>query len=113
MEKHIKRARFITNILDREFKFFGYKFGIDPLIGLIPILGDVLPFLFGFYFMWIGWKLKMPKKDISKMFANSTIDIILGLVPIVGDLTDVVYKANYKNLKLIEKHQKNIKTITN
>ena len=106
MDTHINFIRKVTNLLDKEYKFFGYRFGLDPVIGLIPIFGDALPVIFGLYFLWIGKKLNMPKKDLARIFFNSSFDFTLGLIPVVGDFSDVVYKANCKNLEILEKHLK-------
>lgn len=104
---HLNVAENLTKLLDNQFKIFGFKFGLDPIIGLIPGFGDVVSLILSLYLVWIGFLMKMPAEKITKMISNVILDFIIGIVPIVGDLSDFVYKANTKNLKIIQQHFKN------
>jgi len=100
---HIAFARVLTRLLDKQFSIGNFKFGLDPLLGLFPWLGDVIGLILSAYILWIGTQLKMPEKDIAKMTRNILVDFILGLFPVVGDITDFFYKANSKNMDILEK----------
>lgn len=104
MTPHLKIAEFLTNLLDRRFSFMGVRFGIDPIIGLIPGVGDIISFLLSLYLIWIAIKIKLPSAKISQMTKNIIIDLVIGFIPIVGDLTDFVYQANWKNLQILQSH---------
>lgn len=95
-------ARSLTKLLDGQFSVLGFKFGIDPLIGLIPGIGDVLSLLLSLYVVWIGFQMKIPIESLRTMIGNVVIDFILGSVPAVGDVADFIYKANSRNMKILE-----------
>ncbi len=105
MEKHYKVADFLAKLLDKQFSIFGFKFGIDPLIGLIPGVGDFASFVIGAYIVWIGVKMRIPSGELKKMVRNLVIDLVLGFVPILGDLSDFVFRAHVKNLEILEKNK--------
>jgi hypothetical protein len=102
MNKHIETAEFIADLLDNRFKILGFRFGLDPLIGIIPGLGSTVTYLLSFYIVWIAYELNMPKDKLAEMIKNITLDFILGLVPGVGNVADFFYKANIKNLKILK-----------
>ncbi len=102
MEKHLKMARFITDLLENKFGIGKFKFGFDPLIGAIPGFGDIFTLGFSLYLVWIGIKMKIPQEKIVEMVRNVILDFLIGLFPFLGDLADVVYRANSKNMKILE-----------
>ncbi len=102
---HIRLATALTKLLDSQFKFLNFRFGLDPLIGLIPGIGDIITFLLSFYLVWIGMQMKLPEKEIETMIRNVVFDFILGLIPVIGDIGDFVFKANAKNLKILKRYQ--------
>lgn len=108
MDKHFKTARILAKLLDSQFSFLGIKFGLDPIINLIPGLGDIIGAILSLYIIWVGIKLKIPSKQIYKMIRNVILDFLLGLFPIIGSVADLFYKANQKNLKILEKYYSNI-----
>ncbi len=101
MDKHVKFAKYISELLDNKFEFLGVKFGFDPLIGSIPLVGDVMPIMVSLYFIWIGIKLKIPKNRILEMCINTLVDVLVGLIPVIGDYFDIVYRGHYKNFLVI------------
>lgn len=101
MDKHIKFAKSISDLLDNKFEFLGIKFGLDPLIGSVPLIGDVIPIVVSLYFIWIGIKLKIPKSRILQMCINTVVDTLVGFIPVIGDLYDITYRSNYKNFMII------------
>jgi len=90
----IERARTVARWLD--------KYGLDPLIGLIPGVGDVLGVGFGLYIVSIAVRRGLSKAVIARMLLHLAIDMVVGVIPVVGDIADFVYKANQKNLELLE-----------
>lgn len=105
MNPHLRVAQKLTKLLDTEFKIFGIRLGLDPILGLIPGIGDAIPLVLSLYIVWIGSTLGLPANKIVQMVVNVVFDFALGLIPIVGDLSDVIFKANVKNLQIIESHQ--------
>lgn len=95
-----------ARIFDSAFRIPGTQitFGIDPILGLIPGLGDVASPVFSLFFIWHGVKLGVPKVVLARMVFNALIDAIVGLVPVAGDLFDFGWKATAWNLALLERH---------
>lgn len=104
MEEHLKIARHIAKLLDTNFNFFGKKIGYDGIVGLVPVLGDVVTFGYSFYLIWIGIKLGIPTPAVLRMIVNTIMDFVLGFVPILGDFADFFYKSNVKNFHILEKY---------
>lgn len=107
MKDHLRTAAFLANLLDNKFKIFGLKFGIDPLLGLIPGGGDLIALIISLYILWVGIKMELPKDKIWRMIRNILLDFGLGLVPVLGDIADFAYKSNLKNLEIIDLHTPN------
>jgi hypothetical protein len=82
----------------------GFRFGADSLIGLLPGIGDAATTLIAAYFVYEGYQLGLPKKALAAMAGNVAIDALLGSIPVAGDLFDTIFKANVRNLRIIEKH---------
>ncbi len=101
MVSHLKIATALVNLLDLRYRLFGVRFGLDPLLGIIPGLGDIIPFILGLYIIYIGTELDLPSDKIGTMIVNLFFDLLIGSIPFVGDLTDFFYKANVKNLRII------------
>lgn len=105
MNFHFKVASFLAKLLDNQFRIFKWRFGIDPILGFFPIIGDLIPLLISFYLIWIGTKMHIPQGDINKMILNALVDVVLGFIPFVGDLIDFSYKAHERNMKILEKYK--------
>jgi hypothetical protein len=78
------------------------KIGIDAIVGIIPILGDFIGVIFSTYIMYSGIKMGVSSKIVKKMAANIAIEFIIGSIPIIGDIFDALWKANKRNVELIE-----------
>ena len=102
--KTLKDAQDIANTLDTAVKipFLGFRVGLDFLIGLIPGVGDAIVLLLSWRIVYLGKKLGAPKHVITQMVRNSLVDFGLGCIPLVGDIVDIFYKANQKNVRLLE-----------
>jgi hypothetical protein len=99
-------AERMVRFLDDGFTVPGTKFrvGFDAVLGLVPGVGDVVTTASSVALLWVAWKRDLPYPVMARMVGNLAIDAIVGAVPIVGDLFDVVFKANRRNLDLIEQH---------
>ena len=82
----------------------GFRFGIDPLLGLLPGIGDLATPLLTVFILWQAARLRVPKVVLARMALNALIDAGLGTIPIVGDAFDFAWKANDWNLALLERH---------
>src|SRR6056300_233684 len=102
--KTLKDAQDIANTLDTAVKipFLGFRVGLDFLIGLIPGVGDAIVLLLSWRIVYLGKKLGAPKHVITQMVRNSLVDFGLGCIPLIGDIVDIFYKANQKNVRLLE-----------
>lgn len=98
------RLRRLAGWLDARFGIPGtpWRFGLDSLIGLIPGIGDGATAVASLYIVAEGHKLGVRKRTTARMLFNVAVDAVLGLVPLLGDLFDVGWKANLRNVRLIE-----------
>jgi len=95
-----------ARMFDSAFRIPGTQitFGLDPILGLIPGLGDVASPVFSLFFVWHGLRLGVPKVVLARMVLNVLIDSGVGAIPVVGDFFDFGWKANAWNLALLERH---------
>ena len=93
-------------LLDSAFRVPGSRltFGLDPLLGLIPGLGDLVTPLFAALLLLHAVRLHIPRVVQVRMLINAAIDFGVGAIPVVGDLFDFGWKANVRNLALLERH---------
>lgn len=103
--KALLKAQKLANLLDTAVKlpFFPIKIGLDSIVGLIPGAGDAIMLFVSLRIVWLGKSLGMPKALVAQMVKNSAIDLGLGFIPFVGDIVDVFYKANQKNVRIMER----------
>jgi len=104
--------RKVAHLLDSAFVVPGtsYRVGLDPILGLVPGLGDLVSPLFTIGILWQARELAIPRVVLLRMILNVAIDSLLGAVPVVGDLFDFAWKANNKNLALVERHAQEERT---
>ena len=93
-------------LLDEAFPIPGtsLRFGLDGLIGLVPGLGDVLGGLLSLLIPLAGWVRGLPYVALARMTANLAIGVLVGSIPILGDIFDIVWKANRRNYRLLQRH---------
>ncbi|MGH6651927.1 MAG: DUF4112 domain-containing protein [Sphingopyxis sp.] len=101
-----KRVETLEIILERSFVIPGINrpVGLDAIVGLVPVVGDVIAAVMGAYLIWEARNLGMPKWKIWRMVGNLGIDTTLGAIPLVGDAFDFLFRSNTRNLKIIKKH---------
>ncbi|PVU87779.1 hypothetical protein BB559_005882 [Furculomyces boomerangus] len=103
--KSLKKQKKMAINLDSVFSFCGIRFGWDPVIGLIPIIGDFGGTVLGTLFILAAIKRFNPSFGIILlMVINVILDMLVGIFPVIGDFVDVLFKANLRNYNLIEKH---------
>lgn len=78
----------------------GYSIGLDPLIGLIPGIGDLIGTAVSSFIIYHARRAGVPKATIMRMMANVALDSAVGMIPFAGDVFDFAFKANQKNLEL-------------
>jgi Domain of unknown function (DUF4112) len=101
-----QRVEALEKLLERSFVIPGTKipFGLDSMVGLVPVLGDLITAAMGAYMVWEARNLGMSKWQLMRMTANIGIDTALGAIPLVGDAFDFIWRSNSKNLRIIHKH---------
>lgn len=82
----------------------GRRIGADAIVGLVPVVGDLLSAGVGLFVVWRGSRVGLPRVVVARMLANSLIDLAVGAIPIVGDAFDLWFKANTRNLALMRRH---------
>ena len=102
----LNRLRTLSRLLDEAIAIPGtnYSIGLDPIIGLLPGGGDLISSILSAYMVIEAARIGVPNESILRMVVNIILDTLAGTVPVVGDLFDVAWKANVKNLELIESH---------
>jgi hypothetical protein len=93
-------------LLDSAFPVPGtrIRFGLDALVGLVPGVGDLASPVFTAMILLQAARMRLPRVVQARMVLNAAIDMLLGLLPLAGDLADVAWKANLRNLALLEHH---------
>ena len=106
MAKDLERYRALTRLADEAIRvpFLGTRIGLDPLIGLIPGVGDLAGGLLSAYGLLVGWRAGAPGSVLMRMLLNIGIDTLIGEIPVLGDLFDFGFKSNTKNYRLLEQY---------
>lgn len=102
----LRRLRQISHLLDNAIPIPGtkYRIGLDPILGLIPGGGDLIGSVFAGYVVFKSAQMGVPQETLVKMATNIVFDTLAGTVPVAGDLLDVAWKANVKNIELLDAH---------
>ncbi len=93
-------------LLDNLFRVPGtsVRFGLDGIVGLIPGIGDIASPAYTGLILLEALRLRVPAVVQARMVLNAAIDMAIGLVPLLGDIADIAWKANTRNLALLERH---------
>ena len=102
--RRIARLQRLANGLDSRFRIPGtqIRFGWDSVLGLVPGIGDLVTTVPAAIFLIEGWRLGVRKRTLARMGVNSALDLTIGGLPVIGDAFDVFFKANRRNLALLE-----------
>ena len=99
-------AKFLAELLDQRFTIPGtsIRIGLDPIIGLIPGIGDTLANLAGSAILVIAAQLHLPKIVLLRMGWNIALNTLIGAIPLVGDIFSIWFRSNVKNAQLLERY---------
>ena len=112
-----RRIEAMEGLLERAFTIPGINrpVGLDAIIGLVPVAGDIVTTAMGAWLVWEARNLGMSKFHIARMAGNVGVDTVIGAIPVVGDLFDFAFRSNSRNLKIIkrwlDKHHPAARTI--
>ncbi len=106
LKHRIDRVRWLSDRLDSRYRIPGtqIRFGYDSIIGLIPGIGDAAGLLLSAYPVYVGWRSGLPRTTVLRMLGNVLVDSTLGSIPVIGDAFDLFWKANKRNLGILERH---------
>ena len=90
----------------------GRRFGVDAIIGLVPVVGDVVSAGLGLFVVWRASRMGLPRIVVTRMLVVSALDFVIGSIPIAGDAFDLWFKANTRNLALLRRHLQRPETST-
>ena len=105
MEPQIVRLRALSRLLDTKFEGpFGIRFGLDALLGFIPVIGDFSTTALSFYIIIEAAKLGCTPVTLIRMLGNVMVENVVDLVPVLGNIFDIYWKSNIRNLQILEEH---------
>ena len=100
-----KRLENLAWLLDSSLRLpGGFRVGLDGIIGLIPGVGDLIGAALSSYIVLVAVKLKLPFRLLARMTLNILVDLVIGIVPIFGDIFDFSFKANVRNVRLLNQY---------
>jgi hypothetical protein len=105
-EESLARLEAVGRLMDGAFVLPGtnIRLGLDAIIGLVPVAGDVISGVVSSYLIWEARQLGVPRWLIARMMANTFLDTTIGAIPVVGDAFDLLFRANMKNMALLRRH---------
>lgn len=105
-DARLDRMRAAARLLDSRFRIPGtnIRFGLDAIVGLVPGVGDFAGAIASAYFIYEAARLGAPGAVLARMVTNVGVEALVGAIPILGDLFDVAFKANNRNVRLLEQH---------
>ena len=100
-----RRVEAMELMLERAFTVPGtnYKVGLDAIVGLVPVVGDLFTTAMGAWIVWEARNLGMPKFHLFRMAGNIGVDTLIGAIPIAGDLFDFAYRSNTRNVRILKR----------
>lgn len=102
--QRLRRVQRLAWVLDAAFRLPGTRFrlGIDALVGLIPVGGSLIMGAVSLYIVWEAWQMRLPTSVLARMVANILLETAVDAVPVAGDIFDAAFKANLRNVALME-----------
>lgn len=103
-QEALARVEMLARVMDGIVTIPGtnVRIGFDALLGLVPVIGDVISQAISSYIIWEARQLGVSRWTLTRMIGNSLVDMTIGAIPVVGDAFDVVFRANLKNLALLK-----------
>lgn len=104
--ENLKWVERISHLMDSKYTIpkTKIKFGLDPILSLIPVLGDLVTYVVSGVLIYTMYNHGASRKLVVKMIINATLDAILGAIPLIGTIFDTFFKANERNVKLLREH---------
>ncbi|NEP16751.1 MAG: DUF4112 domain-containing protein [Leptolyngbya sp. SIO4C1] len=102
--RNLNRIRRLSRLMDTALRIPGtrFRFGLDPIIGLVPGLGDLVTTAISGYILFLAARFRLPGSVFKQMVFNIALETIVGAIPFLGDIFDAFYKSNVRNLALLE-----------
>jgi Domain of unknown function (DUF4112) len=99
-------ARFLADLLDRRFTIPGtsIRIGLDPILGLIPGIGDAIANIVGSAILVVAAQLSVPKIVLVRMGLNVAANALIGAIPVFGDIFSIWFRSNVKNAELLQRY---------
>jgi hypothetical protein len=106
LPRSLRQAVRLAHLLDDKWRIpiIGIRFGIDPIVGLLPVVGDAISLFLAISIVVTAINEDVPRSLILRMVANVVIDFALGLIPVVGDVADFFFRPSISNILLLEAH---------
>ena len=104
VDPRLKSIAKISKLMDSQFEIGGFKFGLDPILNLIPFAGDAATGVVSFALVYSMHKHGASGKIVVKMLWNVLVDLVVGAIPLLGWVFDFYFKANDRNIKLLNEH---------
>ena len=100
-----RRLEAVEQVLERAFVVPGINrpVGLDAIVGLVPVLGDIVTTAMGAWLVWEARNLGMSKFHLARMAGNIGVDTLVGAIPLAGDLFDFVFRSNTRNLRILKR----------
>jgi hypothetical protein len=102
----LRHLNSLAKLMDARFRIpgTGFRFGLDGILGLIPGAGDLSTFAVSSYMLWVMAHNGASGYVMARMILNVFIDAIIGSIPLIGDIFDIAFKANMRNMRLMNEH---------
>jgi hypothetical protein len=114
VRQRLEALRWLQRWLDEQFRVPGtnLRFGWDPVIGLLPWVGDVVTALMSGAIVLQAHHMRLPRVVQLRMLGNVAIDLVAGAIPFIGDAADFFWKSNKKNFAMLEQHAYEVRPAT-
>jgi hypothetical protein len=105
-QRALKQLGYLAKLMDAQFRVPGtdFRFGLDGILGFIPGAGDLSTFAVSGYMLWVMARNGASGFVLARMTTNILIDAVIGAIPLIGDIFDIAFKANMRNLRLMQQH---------
>jgi len=104
VEEELASLQAMARLMDSKFEAMGMRFGVDALVGLVPVLGDLATLAAGSTALFTSLRLKLPWHVHARIVANLAADAAIGAVPVAGDAFDFFFRSHKRNFQLVEQH---------
>jgi Domain of unknown function (DUF4112) len=101
-----RRIEAMERLLERTFTIPGVNMpvGLDAIVGLVPVAGDLISAGLGAYIVWEASNLGLPRWKLWRMAGNVLFDSAVGAIPVAGDVFDLLFRSNTRNLRIVKRH---------